>query len=107
MLFVRSLVLEVALGALVVNVIAIGPKVRGFKPGQRRLKSATLLLRRESRRLHVVRFYGMLKNPIGMKEIFCRQEFNAISSASLLMTVLVKDCQRALVNKSEIIRMYK
>jgi hypothetical protein len=56
------------------SVLAIRPKVRGFKPGQGRwvlramkFHTMTFFGGEYSRRFHVVRFYGMLKS---MKDIF-------------------------------------
>jgi hypothetical protein len=44
------------LGGIVISVFIIGPKVRGFKPGRGRYKSAARLLseRKQSHRSHVV-----------------------------------------------------
>jgi hypothetical protein len=55
---------NVALGVIIVSVLATGPKVRGFKPGQGRwiFKGDNAFLRRGSKAVkpHVARFY-MLK----------------------------------------------
>jgi hypothetical protein len=49
---------RVFLGSLEVSVLAIGPNVRGFKPGQGRYKSAARLPSegKQSRRPYVVKF---------------------------------------------------
>jgi hypothetical protein len=58
------------LGGAVVSVLATGPKVRGFEPGQddgflraiKNPKNIFLSDGRQSRNSHVVRYYGVLKN---------------------------------------------
>jgi hypothetical protein len=57
------------LGGVMANVYAIGPKVRWFKPP------------------HVVRFYGMLKNPAECERYISRAKF-IISTKILLLCSL-------------------
>jgi hypothetical protein len=59
---------KVVLGALVVIVLVIGFKVRSFRPSRMDLRamkihSTTSFLRAVKLSAHVLRFYGMLKNP--------------------------------------------
>jgi hypothetical protein len=55
--------------------------------------------------VHVVRFYGMLKNPTNVKEIHRRKNSGDISrqvSPASLLDICVGDCQQALVDESGI-----
>jgi hypothetical protein len=73
----------VVIGDLVVSVLSIGPKVLGSNPaegdgyltstkiGQEQLPSGG----KQSRRSHVVRFYGMLKNPAECEQILHKAKF--------------------------------
>jgi hypothetical protein len=70
----------------VVIVLAIGPKVRGFKPGRGRwilrainIPSISFFEGKYSHRPHVVRFYGMLKNPAEYDRDSSSAKFSAIS----------------------------
>jgi hypothetical protein len=66
-----NILVDFALAGIVVIMLAIGPKVRGFKPGRgRRIfkgdeSPSHDLLRRGSKVVgpHIAGFYGMLKNP--------------------------------------------
>jgi hypothetical protein len=67
------------LGGVMVSVLAIGPKVRRFRPsqvdgffkGDKNPQHA--FLQRGSKAVGpMTRFYGMLKNSTSMTEIFCR-----------------------------------
>jgi hypothetical protein len=56
---------------------------------------------------HDVRFYGRIKNPVSIKEIVCGQNsgsFSCLISPAFLLDVCSGNCQRALVDKSGMIR---
>jgi hypothetical protein len=96
------------------SVIAVGSKIRGFKPDRIRLifratKSTARLPYEEkwSRRSHVITLYDMLHKHTNMKEILSRQNTGAISrkvSLASLLDVPSGNCQRVLANESEITR---
>jgi hypothetical protein len=88
--------------------IVIGPKVRGFKPAEDdrflmaiKIRSTTSFGGEVKPSAHV-RFYGMLKNPTGMKDT-SEAKFTAISCQdppASLPGVFAGYCQRALQDES-------
>jgi hypothetical protein len=71
---------NVFLGGVVVIVFAIGPKVRGLKPGKDdgflraiEIRNTTLFGGKQSRRSNVVRFYSLLKIPTKYEKMLDKQ----------------------------------
>jgi hypothetical protein len=75
--------------------LATGPKARGFKPGWGQwtlrainIRSMTSFRQEVSLRFHVVRFYGILKNPAEYEKDISSAKFTAISRQVLLLRYL-------------------
>jgi hypothetical protein len=103
-----------ALGGLVATCLPLDPRFADWNPAEDdeilraiKIHCTTSIEGEVSSRPHVIRFYGILNNSTGVKEVPRRQNsvaiFRHISSASLL-DVSDGNCQRALVDESGLIR---
>jgi hypothetical protein len=102
---------ECHLGGVMVSVPATGPKVRGFKPGQRdgfltaiKIRSTPSFGGQVKPRPHVVKFHGMLKNSTSTKRDISYTKY-IISFAQIFlicyeMALLVRLPESILVNES-------
>jgi hypothetical protein len=98
----------------VVSMLAIGPIVRGFKPGRERYmfkgdqnRNTASFGREVSRWFHFVRCYGMLNNCTSLKTDTSSSIFAAISrqvSPTSQLGISAGNCRRALVDESGVIR---